>query len=82
MIFIDNCQDLLIDIEEYKKKFPETHMSYYDIKKNLEERFNDPVGSVFGIEVAKDWLDKCYGFEVDRVTPENTIFRYVGIWKT
>lgn len=82
MIFIDRIHDLLEDIERYTRQFPETHLSYGDIKKALEKRENDPVGVVFGINVATDWKDKCYGFEVDRVTPDSTIFLYSGTWKT
>ena len=82
MIFIDRIHDLLEDIERYTIQIPETHLSYGDIKKALEKRENDPVGVVFGINVATDWKDKCYGFEVDRVTPDSTIFLYSGTWKT
>lgn len=82
MIFIDRIHDLLEDIDRYKRQFPETHLSYEDIKEALKKRENDPVGAVFGINVATDWEDKCYGFEVDRVTPDSTIFLYSGTWKT
>ena len=82
MIFIDGIHDLLEDIEKYKMQFPETHLPYEKVKQALEKRENDPVGSVFGINVATDWEDKCYGFEVDRVRPDATIFLYCGTWKT
>lgn len=81
-IFIDNCIDLAERIAEYKAKFPKTFTGMGTIKNHLQERANDPCGAVFGIEVASDWPDKCYGFEVDRVTPTATYFRFVGVWKT
>lgn len=82
MIIIEKFQDLLEDIERYKQQFPKTHLPYKEIKEALEKRENDPVGSMFGINVATDWEDKCYGFEIDRVTPQATHILYVGVWKT
>ena len=81
MVFIDNIHDLLEDIERYKQMFPASHTSFEQINEQLEAKDGEPVGSTFGISVADDWEDKCYGFESDKVTPQNTIFRYVGIWK-
>ena len=78
---IDNCIDLAERIAEYKAKFPETHTDIGTIEKHLQERGN-PCGSVFGIEIASDWPDKCFGFEVDRVTPTTIFFRSIGAWKT
>lgn len=66
----------------YKQQFPDTFVPYAKIKELLQERVNDPVGSIFGLSVATDWEDKCYGFEVDRVTPKATVFIYCGTWKT
>jgi len=79
---IERFHDLIEDMEAYKRQFPETAVPYARIKESLEERVNDPVGSTFGLSIATDWEDKCYGFEVDRVTPETTVFRYCGTWKT
>lgn len=81
-IMIDNCIDLAERIAEYKAKFPDTHTDMRTIEKHLQERENDPCGGVFGIEVASDWQDKCFGFEVDRVTPTTIFFRFLGVWKT
>ena len=80
--FVDRIMDLLEDVEGYKIQFPSSFTSIRDIEKSLKERVNDPVGSMFGIQVSDEWEDKCYGFEVDKVTPTHTVFRYVGIWKT
>lgn len=79
---IDNCIDLAERIAEYKAKFPETYTDMRTIEKHLQERENDPCGAVFGIEIASDWPDKCFGFEVDRVTPTTIFFRFIGVWKT
>lgn len=80
--YIDNCHDLLEDIEKYKKFFPQTYTTIDGIKDVLKQRVNDPVGFVFGIDVSTEWQGKCFGFEVDKVTPETTFFKYLGIWKT
>ena len=80
-IMIDNCQDLLIDIQKYEKQFPDTHTKYETIKNIAKQHDEDPPGSTFGIEVASDWEDKCYGFEIDRIIRDITYIRYVGIWK-
>ncbi|MBQ7462444.1 MAG: hypothetical protein IJS63_09370 [Bacteroidaceae bacterium] len=81
MIFIDNIQDLLRDIERYKQMFPTSYTTYEQLKMLLEDKDGEPVGSTFGFSVAGEYEDKCYGFESDMVTPTNTIFRYMGIWK-
>lgn len=81
-VFVDRIMDLLEDVEKYKIQFPSSFTSIRDIEASLKERVNDPVGRMFGIRVSDEWEDKCYGFEVDKVTPTCTVFRYVGIWKT
>lgn len=83
-VFVDRIMDLLEDVEKYKIQFPSSFTSIRDIEASLKERVNDPVGSIsiFGIQVSDEWEDKCYVFEVDRMTPTHTVFRYVGIWKT
>lgn len=82
MIIIERFQDLVEDMETYKNMFPDTHVPYKRIKEILEEHYNDPVGSMFGIQVSSDWEDKCYGFEIDRVFPNATHVLYSGVWKT
>ena len=82
MVFINNYMDLLNDMRFYKQKFPSTHNTMKSIKTIVNRHHGDPVGSVFGVEVASDWNEKCYGFEIDRVTSDNTYVYYVGIWKT
>ena len=81
MIFIKNGHKLWEDIERYKRMFPNSYMSYDQVKAELEENEDMPNGQVFGISVAKEWPDKCYGFEVDSVTPSTTTFLYLGLWK-
>lgn len=81
MVLIDNVHDLLTDMQEYEQMFPQTHTKYEDIKETIEKNEEAPPGSVFGISVASDWKDKCYGFEVDLIKLDITIVRYVGIWK-
>lgn len=81
-IMIDNCQDLFIDMQKYEKRFPDTHTKYETISEIIKRHEEDPPGSVFGIEVASDWEDKCYGFEIDKIIRSVTFIKYVGIWKT
>ncbi len=68
-------------VAEYKEKFPNSYTSMDEIEKTLRERQYDPVGQVFGISVSAEWLDRCFGFEVDKVTPDSVYFQYLGIWK-
>lgn len=82
MLFVNNIVDLLEDIERYKQQFPGSYTTYDKIKKSLAEREDDPMGSTFGISVADEWPDKCYGFEVDKVNATQTYFQYLGTWKT
>ena len=82
MVFINNYMDLQNDMHFYQEKFPSTHITYNSIKTIVNGHDGDPVGAVFGVEVASDWNEKCYGFEIDKVTSENTYVQYVGIWKT
>lgn len=82
MVFVNNSATLFEDIERFKQQFPGSYTSCDDIKKALDKRENDPVGSIFGYSVSSEWLDKCYGFEIDKVDVKNTYIRYIGIWKT
>lgn len=82
MVFINNYMDLQNDMRFYKQEFPSTHTTYRSIKTVVDRHDGDPVGAVFGVEVASDWNEKCYGFEIDKVSSENTYVQYVGIWKT
>lgn len=82
MVFVNNSATLFEDIERFKQQFSGSYTSWDDIKKALDERENDPVGSIFGYSVSSEWLDKCYGFEIDKVDVKNTYIRYIGIWKT
>lgn len=82
MVFIDNIVNLHEDIAYYKRMFPDSFTTYDEIRKNLKGRENDPVGSIFGVSVAGENLDKCYGFEIDKEDAQNTYIRYIGIWKT
>lgn len=82
MVFVNNIMDLHEDIGRYQQRFPQSYKSWDEIKKALVERKDDPMGSTFGISVADEWPDKCYGFEVDKVNAEHTYFQYLGTWKT
>ena len=82
MVFINNYMDLQNDMHFYQEEFPSTHTTYNSIKTIVNRHDEDPVGAVFGVEVANDWNEKCYGFEIDKVTSENTYVQYVGIWKS
>ena len=82
MVFINNYMDLQNDMHFYQEKFPSTHTTYNSIKTIVNGHDGDTVGAVFGVEVASDWNEKCYGFEIDKVTSKNTYVKYVGIWKT
>ncbi len=81
MFFIDRTMDLLTDMQVYKNDFPDTCTKLEEVKKMCKNHENDPVGSVFGVQVDSDLQERCYGFEIDRVKGEETIIRYVGIWK-
>ena len=80
-IFIDNIHDLLEDIDEYKRMFPDTYTDFDTIRQRLSKEEFGPPGMTLGIEVSSEWQEKCYGFELDRQTPQNAFFQYVGIWK-
>ena len=82
MVQIEGFNDLHKDMQTFNGMFPYTHTKYEDVKRIVEKHYEDPLGSIFGIEVATDWQDKCYGFEVDRIRGEITYIRYLGIWKT
>lgn len=82
MLFVNNLNDLLEDIERYKQMFPGSYTTYDNIRKKLGERKDEPMGSTFGFSVADEWPDKCYGFEVDKVNATQTYFHYLGTWKT
>ena len=82
MLFVNNLANLMEDIERYKQQFPGSYTSYSEIRKALEKREDDPMGSTFGISIAGEWQDRCYGFEVDKVNATQTFFRYLGTWKT
>lgn len=82
MVVIDCIHDLIEDIQSYRNMFPKTYTKYDDIVEIIKEREDDPVGSMFGIQVSKDYEDRSYGFEIDRVVGENTYVRYMGLWKS
>lgn len=82
MFLFDRVTDLLTDLQVYKNEFPNTYTKLEEVKEICSNHENDPVGSVFGVQVASDWQDKCYGFEIDKIIGETTIIRYVGTWKT
>ena len=81
MVFIDNIVSLHEDIAYYSQRFPNSHTTYEDLKKALDKRADDPVGSTFGLSVAGEYEDKCYGFEIDKVAPQYTHILYLGTWK-
>ena len=82
VIIINNVHDLMDRIEEYRRMFPKTYTTFEEIKNCLEKNAEGPCGGVFGIEVSSEWEDRCYGFEVDRVTPKCTYFQFLGMWKS
>jgi len=49
MIFIKNGHKLWEDIERYKRMFPNSYISYDQVKAELEENKDMPNGQVFGI---------------------------------
>lgn len=78
-VIIDGLKELLSDIEYYKKMFPETYTTIESIKETLS---TDPCECVSGIEVSPEWEDKCYGFEIKKVTPRGDVLcEYLGIMK-
>lgn len=81
MVFVNNSVTLFEDMERFKQQFPGSYTTWDELKKALDERENDPVGSTFGISVAWEYEDKCYGFEIDKVDPQNTHILYLGTWK-
>ena len=81
MVFVNNSATLFEDIERFKQMFPESYTGWDEIKKALDGRHDDPKGSVFGISVAEEWQDMCFGFEIDEVDLQNTHILYLGLWK-
>ena len=79
---IDNYLDLFEDMRQYMRQFPETHTRFSTILAVVRQHAEDPIGTTFGVEVAHDWKDKCYGFEVGSTKGDITFIHYVGIWKT
>ena len=73
--------DLMERIAEYANKFPDNYTTYEQIEDTLQERSEDPVGSILGIQVSPKWEDRCYGFKLDKVLGEVAHFQYLGIWK-
>lgn len=81
MVFVNNSATLFEDIKRFKQQFPGSYTTWDELKKALDGRADDPVGSIFGYSVSSEWLDKCYGFEIDKVDPQNTHILYLGTWK-
>lgn len=81
MVFVNNSVTLFEDMERFKKLFPGSYTTWDELKKALDKRADDPVGSTFGVSVAGEYEDKCYGFEIDKVDPQNTHILYLGTWK-
>lgn len=81
MVFVNNSATLFEDIKRFKQQFPGSYTTWDELKKALDGRADDPVGSTFGISVAGEYEDKCYGFEIDKVDPKNTYILYLGTWK-
>ena len=78
-VIINGLKELLSDMEYYKKMFPETYTTIESIKETLS---TDPYESEVGIEVSPEWEDKCYGFEIEKITPSgDVICEYLGIMK-
>ena len=75
-----NLVSMRYDFEHFKQMFPRSHTSMETITQTLEERKDDPVGSIFGVSVADVWEDKCYAFSVKQ-NGEYPIFEYFGIKK-
>ena len=80
-IHITNGKKLDEDIWYNEQRFPKSFKNYEQIRECLLERVNDPMGQTFGLSVADDCPDRCYGFEVDKDTPRTTTFHYLGLWK-
>lgn len=86
IVLIDNCENLLNDIEEYREMFPKSYTTCKGIINNLETPRKDLIydgfnPGVFGISVADEWLDKCYTFEFIRKTDDVVLYRYLGLTK-
>lgn len=78
-VIINGLKKLLSDIEYYKKMFPKTHTTIESIKDTLSA---DPYECIAGIEVSSEWEDKCYAFEVEKITPRGDVFcKYLGVSK-
>ncbi len=72
--------ELLKDIDAYKKKFPES-LTYEQIIDKLKYQQNEQIGILFGYDVSPKWDGKCYGFEVKYRANGCTYFNYIGICK-
>lgn len=80
-IYIENYHDLMEHVQEYQRKFPKSYTCLEEIKANLEREEMSAPGHIFGISVATEWPDKCFGFELEKQTSTTAYFRYLGIWK-
>lgn len=69
-------------IATYSVIFPKTYTNLKDIKQSLLDDFKMRGGTraLFGIQVAPDWEDKCYGFQYVGNDKE-VVYKFIGIWK-
>ena len=74
--------DLMERIAEYANKFPDNYTTYEQIEDTLQERSEDPIGSMLGIPVSPEWEDRCYGFEVLGIDGDVAIVNYIGLMKS
>lgn len=80
---IIGIEELRDRIAEYSVMFPKTYTNLKDIKQSLLDDFEKRGGTrrLFGIQVAPDWEDKCYGFQYVGNDKE-AVYKFLGMWKS
>ena len=89
-------KDLLVEyVEDFAKRYPETHYSLEKIKRDIEEYYASQLSSPrwdgrlddFFCPVCTDWPDNCHWFRAinwfDRRTPNSLLIKlaYEGTFK-
>ena len=79
-IYIQNHIDLMEDIEKQKQASLHSYTSYEEITERLKKEEFSPVGKKVGVPVSRSCVDQSYGFEVEKQSTTDTLFKYLGIW--
>lgn len=78
---IINKDELLKDLEAYKKMFPSSFKTLDSIEECLRSVAGSAGTGKFGLSVSTEWPDKCYLFECMLRSEEEAFFEYLGLSK-